>query len=111
MHISGSENMNQQTDKRNKTNVYARKPVHSESEIRTETAHLNPSPDMIENRFLGKKRAGFSRSDAERDHKCHDTRHADRRTRDNRADRFIPLFQPTAVNPVDNRTDQRRENY
>src|SRR5215213_6801611 len=109
MHIPGRENVNQQTDERDKARVNSRQPVHSETEIGAETADLNPRPKLVENRFIGMQRADVRRADAERNHKRDDTRHTDRRTGDDTAKKLV--LQTPANQPVDYCTEQRRENY
>jgi hypothetical protein len=51
MHITGRKNVNQEADKRDKTGVNSRKPVHSQTEIGAEITNLNPRPNLVKNRF------------------------------------------------------------
>ncbi len=109
MHITGRKNVNQKTDKRNKTNVNSRKMVNAQTEIRAEIPDLNPSPKLVENRLIRKQRALLARADAERNHKRDDAGHADRRASYNATEQFA--FRSLADEPIYNCAEKRRENY
>ena len=51
MHVPDGEDMYEEPDKSNKERVGAAEPVHRQTKVRAKLAHLNPGPEMIENRL------------------------------------------------------------
>jgi len=106
VHISGRENVNQQTDERDKARVNSAQSIHSQTEIGAEISDLNPRPELVEHRLFSVKRAAVGEK---RDVKRDDARNQNRAARDRPAKEFI--LQPTADYPVYDGTGERRENY
>src|SRR5687768_5886577 len=95
MHVTDGEDVNQQSDKRDKKRVRAAQAIHRESEVSSKRADLEPGPDVIEQRLLATKCAVRFERKIERN----ESRDCDRAARNQTNKSFVAHMPPNE--PID----------